>query len=92
MKPADRLAKALKAHPPSPRGGSVSILDREDLLEVLRAYLEGLAAGEEWGAWPWFHEHIVQGEFQISTSAGNVKRFAQSRYPELYKRAMRRGQ
>lgn len=91
MKPADRLARALKQHPPKQHNAGRSVLDRPDVLEVIRLYLEGRAAGENYGSWQWFRNRVILAQYEIDTTTGNVKRFAQSRYPDLYERASRPG-
>lgn len=91
MKPADRLARALKQHPPKQHNAGRSVLDRPDVLEVIRLYLEGRAAGENYGSWHWFRNSVILEQYEIETTTGNVKRFAQSRFPSLYEQASRPG-
>ena len=73
-------------------GGTVgdSLADKL-LLPGYTQLLAVRAAGENYGSWHWFRNNVILEQYEIETTTGNVKRFAQSRFPSLYEQASRPG-
>lgn len=83
------LLDAALAEAPPPDNNRKSILDRDDVHEVMREWLQRRAAGERVGTIPWFTEHVLHGKLGIKTGASNVADYMRRKFPEESRRAAR---